>query len=82
LTPAWLKAHTDPHAADVALPSLTHQYTPTSLLKVAGPEQLRQEWVATKGMASYQALQRELRRYAAAHGTTIAAYEANEGGLQ
>ncbi len=80
LTPAWLKAHTDPHGADVTL-SRQNTYTPTSLLKVPGPEQLRQEWIARKGRAGYRKFQAYLARYAAAHGATVASYEANEGRL-
>ncbi len=80
LTAAWRKAHMDPHGAHVQVTD-TNQYTPTSLLKVPGPEQLRQEWIASKGTASYQKLQASLRKYAAAHGTTLAAYEANDGNL-
>jgi len=57
------------------------RYTPTSLLKVSGPEQLRQEWIASKGQQSYQNFEAYLRRYAVAHGTTVASFEANEGKL-
>ncbi|UTV81338.1 quinoprotein amine dehydrogenase, beta chain-like protein [Acidithiobacillus sp. YTS05] len=81
LTENWLLRHTDPHGAGLTKPTAAQSYTPTSLLKVAGPEQLRQEWIASKGLGSYEDLQERLRRYAAAHGTTIAAYEANEGNL-
>jgi len=80
LTPAWLKAHTDPHGAELALDAAT-RYTPTSLLKVSGPEQLRQEWIASKGKQSYRDFLAYLQRYAAAHGTTVASYVANEGKL-
>ncbi|WP_291512066.1 bifunctional YncE family protein/alkaline phosphatase family protein [Acidithiobacillus sp.] len=79
-TAAWLKTHTNPHGAKVALDA-ADLYTPTSLLKVSGPEQLRQEWIASKGRQSYQNFEAYLRRYAAAHGTTVASFEANEGKL-
>ena len=81
LTKRWLEDHTDPHG-DASTSSLpTQRYTPTSLLKVPGPQQLRQEWIASKGTASYDAFQRYLQAYAAAHGNTIASYEANDGRL-
>jgi DNA-binding beta-propeller fold protein YncE len=49
LSPAWLKAHPVPAGKLSA-------YSPTSLLKVPGPEQLKQEWIASKGRASYERL--------------------------
>ncbi|MBU2780055.1 3-dehydroquinate dehydratase, partial [Acidithiobacillus caldus] len=49
---------------------------------VPGPEQLRQEWIASKGQRSYRDFEAYLRQYAAAHGTTVASFEANEGKLQ
>ncbi|HVA37451.1 MAG TPA: alkaline phosphatase family protein, partial [Candidatus Dormibacteraeota bacterium] len=54
-------------------------YTPTSLLKVAGPEQLRQEWIATHGLASYLRLQAYLARLAARRHAPLDAFIANEG---
>ena len=81
LTPAWLKAHTGPHGRHLAAVSQQHAYTPTSLLKVSGPEQLKQEWIASKGMKNYDRFMAYLRHYAQAHGVTIASYEANEGKL-
>lgn len=80
-TPQWLKRHTNPHGAGASALTGTQQFTPTSLLKVSGPEQLRQEWIASKGTRSYRALQRYLRNYAAAHGASAGAYEANDGDL-
>ncbi len=76
LTQAWLKAHTDKHGRNLAPLSADKSYTPTSLLKVSGPEQLKQEWIASKGMKSYQQFVAYLKRYAKAHGATIASYEA------
>ena len=81
LTPSWLKAHMDPHGQHLAPVSQQHAYTPTSLLKVSGPEQLKQEWIASKGVKSYDRFMAYLHRYAQAHGVTIASYEANEGKL-
>ena len=82
LSAQWLERHTAAHGA-ASMPLATNQrYTPTSLLKVSGPEQLRQEWIASKGRRSYADFRRYLHAYAAAHGNTVAAYEANEGQLQ
>ncbi len=82
LSAQWLERHTDSHGAASAPLATGERYTPTSLLKVPGPEQLRQEWIASKGRESYAAFRRYLSAYAAAHGTTVASYEANEGELQ
>ena len=79
LTPAWLKAHTDPHGRHLVPIGQKNAYTPTSLLKVGGPEQLQQEWIASKGVKSYDHFMLYLRHYAHIHGATIASYEANEG---
>ncbi len=81
LTPQWLKNHTDPHGAASASIPAGERYTPTSILKVPGPEQMRQEWIASRGKRSYRKFQHYLRAYAAAHGNTVASYEANEGQL-
>lgn len=55
--------------------------TPTGLLEIPGPEQLKEEWVAAKGPKGYKRFAAYLRRYARVHGTTVASYEANDGGL-
>ena len=81
LTAEWLKAHTDPHGRRLARVSAANAYTPTSLLKVSGPEQLKQEWIASKGAKSYDHFMAYLHHYAQVHGATIASYEANEGKL-
>lgn len=52
----------------------TDAYTPTTLLKVSGAEQLRQEWIATRGRASYLRLQAYLRRLAASQGAPLQAF--------
>jgi YVTN family beta-propeller protein len=79
LTTRWLRRHTDPHGTGSMPLDASQRYTPTSILKVAGPEQLRQEWIASKGARSYLAFLRYLRAYAAVHGNTVASYEANDG---
>ena len=81
LTTLWLHRHRDLHGADGAQLAADERYTPTSILKVPGPEQMRQEWIASRGARSYRAFQRYLRAYAAAHGNTVASYEANDGQL-
>ena len=81
LSAQWLQRHTDVHGAASVSLAANERYTPTALLKVPGPEQLRQEWIASKGRRSFIAFQRYLRAYAAARGTTVASYEANEGEL-
>ncbi len=55
-------------------------YTPTSLLKVPGPEQMRQEWMASKGRASYERTLRYLRAWARAHHAPLSQYVANDDG--
>ncbi|MHB8592356.1 MAG: hypothetical protein ACYDBO_10225, partial [Vulcanimicrobiaceae bacterium] len=52
----------------------TDAFTPTSLLKVSGAEQLREEWIATRGRASYARLQAYLRRLAASHHAPLRAF--------
>ena len=64
LTPAWLKAHTGLHGRHLVSIGQRHAYTPTSLLKVGGPEQLKQEWIASKGMKNHDRFMAYLRHYA------------------
>ena len=81
LTPAWLKAHTDPHGPRLRM-TPAGSYTPTSLLRIPGPEQLKEAWIVGKGRRSYERFLAYLRRYAKVHDTTVASYEANEGELR
>jgi hypothetical protein len=78
LSTAWLQRHTNPHGRGISL-TASERYTPTSILTVEGPEQMRQEWIASKGARSYSAFERYLRGYAARRGNTLATYEANDG---
>ena len=39
--------------AGISIPK-DEQYTPVSLFKVPGPEQFKQEWIASKGVKSYK----------------------------
>ena len=61
-------------ALAVPLPPRSERYTPTSLLKVSGGEQMRQEWIASKGRASYERTMRYLRAMARAHHAPLSHY--------
>ena len=74
LSPRWYRAHIDKHGRHLAL--ARHTYAPTTLLKVPGPTQMRQEWIAAKGGAAYRAETRYLARLTRAHKAPLAAYEA------
>ena len=43
-------------------PSERNMYTPTTLLKVSGPEQFKQEWIAAKGVKSYEKVMRYIKK--------------------
>ena len=73
---AWLRAHQD--ALTERLPPRSEWYTPTSLLKIPGGEQMRQEWVGTKGTASYARTMHYLRALARAHHAPLSHYVAND----
>ncbi len=73
LPPHWLQAHRDRLGAG---PAPRHPYTPTTLLKVPGPVQMRQEWIASRGRAAWHREQAYLAHYARAHHAPIAAFEA------
>ena len=77
LSPQWYKAHVNQHGRYAPRPQ--HVYAPTTLLKVPGPIQMRQEWIATKGRAAYDAEMRYLAHYARIHKAPLAAYEAGAG---
>ncbi len=62
LSPQWLKAHGAGGAREGLSPRSL--YTPTTLLKIPGPEQMRQEWIAAKGRRSYDKVMAYLRRLA------------------
>lgn len=68
-----------PSVSSAALPPPipAHRYGPTTLLKVPGPVQLREEWIAAKGLASYERLMRYLEAYARRHHEPIGAYLAH-----
>ena len=81
LTQAWLERHRAPHGETTTV-AADQRYTPTSILKVGGPEQMRQEWIATEGAHRYRAFQRFVRAYAVSRGDAVASYEANDGDLR
>lgn len=64
-------------AAALPPPAADHDYTPTTLLKVPGPVQFKEEWIASKGLASYERVMRYLRRYASRHHEPVGAYLAH-----
>ncbi|MHB1813399.1 MAG: bifunctional YncE family protein/alkaline phosphatase family protein [Steroidobacteraceae bacterium] len=76
LTRAWLHSHQGLLAQQ--LPPASDWYTPTSLLKITGAEQMRQEWIGSKGATSYARAMRYLRRYARAHHAPVSHYLAND----
>ncbi len=76
LSRSWLHAHRGRLAQQ--LPPASDWYTPTSLLKITGPQQMRQEWVGAKGETSYARTMRYLRRYARAHHAPVSHYLAND----
>jgi hypothetical protein len=55
------------------------EYGPTTLLKVPGPEQLKQEWIASKGVASYRRLQAYIKAMAKRRGESIYQIVASDG---
>ncbi|WP_286705064.1 MULTISPECIES: hypothetical protein [unclassified Acidiphilium] len=73
LTPGFVAAHGK--AASLAPAYL---YNPTALLKVSGAEQMKQEWIASKGAASYRRVMAYLARYAAAHGAPLGSFQARD----
>ena len=55
------------------------RYSPTSLLTVTGREQMRQEWIASKGLASYERTLRYLRRLAKEQHAPLSHYLSQDG---
>ncbi|MHB1705826.1 MAG: bifunctional YncE family protein/alkaline phosphatase family protein [Acidithiobacillus sp.] len=79
LSPDWYQAHQSGHGAGLPAPGKAHAYTPTTLLKVPGPEQMKQEWIAAKGVKAYEREMQYLKTYAKGHHAPLAAYQAGEG---
>ena len=75
LSPRWLKAH---QSAGGAVGD--SDFAPTQLMKVPGPEQMRQEWIAVKGKASYRRVMAYLRCLAKTQGLPLTHYIASDAG--
>ena len=74
LSPQWLKAH------QLGGPVGDSDFTPTQLMKVPGPEQMRQEWIAVKGKASYLRVMAYLRHLAELQHKPLTHYIASDAG--
>ncbi len=75
LSPRWLKAH------GAAAAKMVHtRFAPTELMKVPGPEQMRQEWIAVKGNASYRQVMAYLRHLAKTQDQPLTHYIAGDAG--
>ena len=75
LSPQWLSQHGKLGIRSLAHPvNKKNAYTPTTLLKVPGPEQMRQEWITTKGVSSYRHVMAYLRNYARLHHQPLSHY--------
>ena len=75
---AWYKEHQTQNGAGLPAPSKADTYTPTTLLKVPGPEQMKQEWIASKGVKSYARVMTYLKAYSAQKDAPVNAYQAGE----
>ncbi|WP_312262741.1 bifunctional YncE family protein/alkaline phosphatase family protein [Candidatus Igneacidithiobacillus taiwanensis] len=78
LSGAWFRRHQDSLGSQLPPPAKDVSYSPTTLLKVPGPEQMKQEWIASKGEKSYERVMAYLQQMAAAHHAPLAAYQAGE----
>ena len=74
LSPRWLSRHGAVGLRPHSHPNERSHYTPTTLLKVPGPEQMRQEWIATKGLRSYRHVMAYLQNYARRHHQPLSHY--------
>lgn len=74
----WFRAH-QKRGAGVSL-SQADRYSPTTLLKVSGPEQMKQEWIGSKGVRSYESAEHYLRFLAHEEGAPLGAYEGGAHG--
>ncbi len=75
----WYNHHQVSHGAGLPAPVRKAAYTPTTLLKVPGPEQMKQEWIAARGVGSYRREMAYLKTYANEHHAPLAAYQAGDG---
>jgi YVTN family beta-propeller protein len=86
LTPAFVAAHSHEtvqqkapsspaiNGAQSELSAPYVPYTPVSMMKVTGTEQMRQEWVASKGPQGYAQMMAALDAYAAKQGAPASAF--------
>ncbi len=70
LSPQWLKAH----GLSGEFPQHSGDFTPTTLEKIPGPEQMRQEWIATKGRAGYEKVMTYIQALARRQHRSLSAY--------
>lgn len=75
---AWYKKHQTKNGAGLPAPGKVDGYTPTTLLKVPGPEQMKQEWIASKGGKSYAQVMAYLKAYSSQKNAPVNAYQAGE----
>ncbi len=75
LSPKWLKEH--PGGIGAVGDS---NFTPTKLMKIPGPEQMRQEWIAVKGNASYLRVMDYLRHLAKLRHQPLTHFIASDAG--
>ncbi|MEM4098970.1 MAG: alkaline phosphatase family protein [Candidatus Micrarchaeaceae archaeon] len=76
----WYKTHQTKNGAGLPPPDKANAYTPTTLLKVPGPEQMKQEWIAAKGVKAWHKEMTYLKAYANKQHAPLAAYQA--GGVE
>ncbi|MGC8490481.1 MAG: bifunctional YncE family protein/alkaline phosphatase family protein [Syntrophobacteraceae bacterium] len=77
LTPRWMrwyKKHRTSHGAGLPAPASEESYSPTALLKVEGPEQMKQEWIAARGIRPYEREMAYLKAYAQKRHAPLAAF--------
>jgi YVTN family beta-propeller protein len=82
LDPDWMiryKEHQDSHGKGLPPPTKSDAYTPTAILKVPGPEQMKQEWIAARGVKAYEKEMAYLKAYAEEHHAPLAAFQAGDG---
>ncbi len=72
LSPEWLKAHGIGSRLGHSLPA----FTPTALGKIPGPEQMRQEWIISRGRVSYQNVMAYIHQLAAREHRPLSAFVA------
>jgi hypothetical protein len=72
LSQTWYKDHRSKHGVSLSHLKKKNLYTPTTLLKVPGPEQFKQEWIASKGLKSYKKVIAYIRKLAKSENRPLA----------